>query len=73
MNEQKKFNLDKYVNALNDLLGVDHAYFSGDENVEALVELIVMAKNLAYENEVLRNTLLALDLDRKLTEEDNNE
>ena len=49
----KTFNIEKYIEALNDLLGVDHAYFCGDENVEAIVELIVMAKELAEENNKL--------------------
>lgn len=53
----KTFNIEKYINALNDILGVDHAYFSGDEKVDALVELIVTAKNLAEENEKLKAQL----------------
>lgn len=48
------FNLTKYTEALNNLLGVDHAYLSGDENVDAIVELIVMAKELTKENKTLR-------------------
>jgi hypothetical protein len=57
MNEQNKFNIEKYVNALNDLLGVDHGYFLGDEKVDTLVELIVMAKELSEENAVLKAQL----------------
>ena len=48
------FNIEKYIEALNNLLGVDHAYFGGDENVDALAELIVTAKELAEENEMLK-------------------
>lgn len=51
------FNLRKYTEALNNLLGVDHAYLSGYENVDAIVELIVMAKNLTKENEKLKAQL----------------
>ena len=54
MNQPKIFNIEKYIEALNNLLGVDHAYFSGDENVESIVELIVKAKELAEENEMLK-------------------
>lgn len=57
VNEMKTFNIEKYINALNDILGVDHAYFSGDEKVDALVELIVTAKNLTEENEKLKAQL----------------
>ncbi len=57
MNKPKTFNIEKYIEALNNLLGVDHAYFSGDENVGAIVELIVTAKELAEENETLRAQL----------------
>ena len=51
------FDIKKYIEALNNILGVDHAYFNGDENVEAIVELIVIAKNMAEENEMLRKAL----------------
>lgn len=54
------FNIEKYINALNDLLGVDHAYFSGDENVDAIVELIVKAKELAEENDRLRERCVVI-------------
>lgn len=50
-------NVEKYIEALDNILGVDHAYFSGDENVEAIVELIVTAKELVEENKVLKAQL----------------
>ena len=53
----KNFKIKKYTEALNNLIGVDHAYLSGDENVDAIVELIVMAKNLTKENEKLKAQL----------------
>lgn len=64
----KTFNIDKYVKALDNLLGVDHAYYYGDKDVDAIIELIMTAKNLAEENKVLRNTLLVLQ-GEKLTED----
>ena len=44
--EVNVMNVEKYIEALDNILGVDHAYFSGDEHVETLVELIVVAKKL---------------------------
>lgn len=37
------FNAEKYIEALNNMLGVDSAYFQGDKDVDALVELIKIA------------------------------
>lgn len=47
-------NIKKYIEALNNLLGADHAYYQGDENVDAIIEVIVTAKELAEENEKLK-------------------
>ena len=43
-NEIKTIDIEKYVEALNNLLGVDNAYFNGDKDVDAIVEIIVLAK-----------------------------
>lgn len=41
----KTINAEKYIEALNNLIGADHAYYQGDKDVDALVELIVASKN----------------------------
>ena len=47
MNTPETINIEKYAEALNNLIGVDNAYFRGsDKNVDAIVELIVAAKKL---------------------------
>ena len=46
MNTPETINIEKYAEALNDLIGVDSAYFQGDKNVDAIVEVIVAAKKL---------------------------
>ena len=43
-------NIEKYINALNNLLGSDNAYYAGDPDVDAIVEVIMAAKKL--ENKV---------------------
>lgn len=43
-NEIKTIDVEKYAEALNNLLGVDSAYFNGDKDVDAIVEIIVLAK-----------------------------
>ena len=40
----KSINIAKYVEALNNLIGVDSAYFKGDKDVDAIVEIITLAK-----------------------------
>ena len=60
-------NIEKYIEALNNLLGVDHAYFGGDENVKAIVELIVATKELSEENEKLRAQLEPFKVQRCFT------
>ena len=45
----EKFNPMKYEEALNNLLGTDCAYFKGDKDVETIIELIMLANNLAEE------------------------
>lgn len=50
MNTPETINIEKYAEALNNLVGVDSAYMAGDKSVDAIVELIVAAKKL--ENKV---------------------
>lgn len=59
----KPINIEKYANALNNLIGVDSAYMAGDKDVDAIVEVIVAAKKLenkvkelTEENEKLRES-----------------
>ena len=47
-------NIKKYIEALNNLLGEDHAYYQGDENVDVIIEVIVTAKELSEENKRLK-------------------
>lgn len=54
-------NIEKYIEALNSLLGADNAYYQGDKDRDAIVELIVMAKGLAEENAALRKELESLE------------
>ena len=46
MNTPETINIEKYSEALNNLIGVDSAYYKGDKDVEALVEVILAAKKL---------------------------
>lgn len=46
MNTPETINIEKYAEALNNLIGVDSAYFQGDKDVDAIVEVIVVAKKL---------------------------
>lgn len=46
MNVPETINIEKYAEALNNLIGVDSAYLNGDKDVDAIVELIVAAKRL---------------------------
>lgn len=55
--EVNEMNIDKYIKALNNLLGVDHAYYYGDKDVDVIVELIVATKELAEENEKMKAQL----------------
>ena len=41
-----QINVDKYIEALNNILGVDNAYFNGDKDVDAIVEVITHAKKM---------------------------
>lgn len=50
MNTPEIINIEKYTNALNNLLGSDNAYYAGDLDVDAIVEVIMAAKKL--ENKV---------------------
>lgn len=38
--------INKYAEALNNLIGVDSAYFNGDKDVDAIVEIITVAKKM---------------------------
>jgi hypothetical protein len=44
---------EKYVEALNNILGADNAYFQGDKDVDAIVELINIVKSQKAEIERL--------------------
>ena len=47
MNTPETINIEKYANALNELIGIDSAYLGdSDENVNTIIELIVAAKKL---------------------------
>ena len=46
MNTPETINIEKYAEALNNLIGVDSAYMAGDKDVDAIVEVIVAAKKL---------------------------
>lgn len=46
MNVPATINIEKYAEALNNLIGVDSAYMTGDKDVDAIVEVIVAAKKL---------------------------
>ena len=46
MNTPEIINIEKYAEALNNLIGVDSAYYKDDKDVDAIVELIVAAKKL---------------------------
>ena len=41
-----ELNIEKYVSALNNLIGTDYAYYIGDPDVDAIVEIIMLAKKL---------------------------
>ena len=65
MNTPETINIEKYAEALNNLIGVDSAYMAGDKDVDAIVEVIVAAKKLenkikalTEENERLRTDIV---------------
>lgn len=43
-NKIVKFDVQKYIDALDGLIGADHAYFSGDRQIELILEVIRIAK-----------------------------
>ena len=45
-NEIIPINIEKYAEALNNLIGADSAYFGGDKDVDAVVEIITLAKRM---------------------------
>ena len=64
MNTPETINIEKYAEALNNLIGIDSVYMVGDKDVDAIVEVIVAAKKLesrvkelTEENKRLRNEL----------------
>ena len=57
MSTPKTINMKKYIEALNNLLGTDCMYYQGDKDVEAILEVIVAAKELADENKKLKTQL----------------
>lgn len=64
MNTPETINIEKYINALNNLIVSDNAYYAGDPDVDAIVEVIVTAKKLearvkklTEENEHHRKTI----------------
>ena len=64
MNIPETINIEKYAENLNNLIGVDSAYFQGDKDVDAILELIVAAKKLenrVKELETERDQLKRLD------------
>ena len=60
-------NIEKYIEALNNLIGTDCMYYQGDKDVEAILEVIVAAKELSEENEKLRTQLEPFKVKRCFT------
>lgn len=58
-------NIEKYVEALNNILGADSAYFKGDSDVDALVELINMVAQLELKATELAKYAEKLEADKK--------
>ena len=58
-------NIEKYINALNNLLGSDNAYYMGDSDVDTIVEAISTVKELGNKVSVLtkENDRLKADCD----------
>lgn len=64
MDTPKTINLEKYIEALDNLCGCDHTYFTNNSDVDTIVEAIVTVKKLedkvkklAEENERLNKLL----------------
>jgi hypothetical protein len=55
--EIKEMNIEKYIEALNNLLGSDCMYYQGDKDVESIIEIILTARDLAKDNEILNKEL----------------
>lgn len=49
--------VEKYVEALNNILGADNAYFQGDKDVDTIVELIQTVKSINDERETILKDL----------------
>ena len=78
MNTPEIVNIEKYAEALNNLIGIDSAYMAGDKDVDAIVEVIVAAKKLEIkvkelteENERLKSTQVVkhIHIDEQLYKE----
>ena len=63
MNTPETINIEKYANALNNLIGVDSAYMAGDKDVDAIVEVIVAAKKLENRVKELEKEIKDLEAD----------
>lgn len=78
MNTPETINIEKYANALNELIGIDSAYLGdSDENVNAIIEVIVAAKKLenrvkelTEENERIRFVQSHICVGDVITQED---
>lgn len=55
--------VEKYDRALSNLVGADNAYFQGDEDVDAIVEVIRLAKKYSDFINSLENHMCSYDLD----------
>ena len=55
--------VEKYDRALSNLVGADNAYFQGDEDVEAIIEVIRLAKKYSDFINSLENHMCSFDLD----------
>ena len=64
-----EMNIEKYIEALNNLLGVDCIYYQGDKDVEAIIEIILTARDLAKENELLKAQVSELSSVNEVAEE----
>lgn len=52
-----KLDIKKYISALNNLIGMDYGYYIGDPDVDAIVEIIMLAKKLDERVKEMENAL----------------
>ncbi len=72
MNTPETINIEKYAEALNNLVGMDIGYLGdSDENVNAIVEVIVAAKKLENRVKELEAEIETMKKDTYTTEEVN--